>query len=156
MSRFRTPKVSVSFKSSKRITESAHAKQCDVHRIARTALRSNGLVDHLSRVPGLFADFSEVPDFHTAQNLIAAATQEFQRLPASIRNEFGNDMANYVRFMQDPKNADEAVRLGLATKRSPAPKVATLDDVVSALGELTEAAASGEGTPRRKREPNKG
>lgn len=61
-----------------------------------------------------YGDFSQVSDYQTALNQIMEAQEAFMTLPASTRKRFGNDPAQFVDFMQDPKNTEEAVKLGLA------------------------------------------
>jgi phage internal scaffolding protein len=71
----------------------------------------------------LYPDFSDAVDYHTALNQIIASEREFDLLPSNIRKRFDNDPANLVYFMQDKKNYDEAVKLGLinAPKEEPKP-----------------------------------
>lgn len=80
-----------------------------------TIVRKFGLTGEL---PGQVAmpksgDFSNVPDFHTAMNLVRKAQEEFLRVPAEIRARFGNDPQAFMNFFEDDANRDEARRLGL-------------------------------------------
>lgn len=80
-----------------------------------TIVRKFGLTGEL---PGQVAmpksgDFSNVPDFHTAMNLVRKAQEEFLRVPAEIRARFGNDPQAFMSFFEDDANRDEARRLGL-------------------------------------------
>ena len=65
-------------------------------------------------------DYSGVGDFHSAMNVVRKAQEEFLRVPAEIRARFQNDPQVFSSFFNDPVNQDEAIRLGLAT-RKPAP-----------------------------------
>ena len=38
----------------------------------------------------------------------------FNELPGAARHEFNNDPATFLKFVQDPKNADKLEKLGLA------------------------------------------
>ena len=58
-------------------------------------------------------DFTDVPDFHTAMNLVRAAQEEFLRVPAEIRARFNNDPQRFMDFVEDDSNRDEARKLGL-------------------------------------------
>lgn len=78
-------------------------------------------------------DFTNIPDFRGAVEMVREAQQLFGSLPAKIRNRFDNDPQQYIDFFHDPANQDEAIALGLATKRvegqtapnqPPAPKAA--------------------------------
>lgn len=66
-----------------------------------------------------FADVSAVPDFRAARDIINAAQADFMALPAIVRRRFNNDAAEFLDFVQDPKNLDEARSLGLC---KPAPQ----------------------------------
>lgn len=68
-------------------------------------------------------DYAGVGDFHSAMNVVRAAQEEFSRVPAEIRARFLNDPQRFSDFFNDPSNQDEAIRLGLATRRpvDPAP-----------------------------------
>jgi len=57
-------------------------------------------------------DFTDVPDFHTAMNLVRSAQEEFLRVPAEIRARFANDPARLMAFVEDDANRDEARKLG--------------------------------------------
>jgi len=59
-------------------------------------------------------DFSGLPDFHAAMNMVRAAQEEFLRVPADVRARFGNDPGAFMRFCEDRENLPEMRRLGLA------------------------------------------
>lgn len=73
----------------------------------------------VSRTPD-FGDFSEMPDFQTAQNVIIAAKNAFDSLPSKIRERFNNDPAAYFDFVRSlRKGSDEyaeAISLGIVNK----------------------------------------
>lgn len=58
-------------------------------------------------------DFTGLPDFHSAMNLIRQTQEEFLRVPAGVRARFGNDPQAFMEFLDDESNRDEAVKLGL-------------------------------------------
>lgn len=58
-------------------------------------------------------DFTNIPDFHTAMNMVRQAQEEFLRVPAEIRARFSNDPQRLMDFVSDANNFDEAKRLGL-------------------------------------------
>lgn len=70
----------------------------------------------LNTRPPMSGDFTNLPDYKTALDMIRAADDVFGSLPAKIRARFNNDPAQYIDFLEDPENEDEAVKLGLATK----------------------------------------
>lgn len=80
-----------------------------------TIVRRFGISGEL---PGDFAmpqsgDFTGLPDFHAAMNLVRQAQEEFVKVPAEIRARFGNDPQAFMAFCDDDNNRDEARRLGL-------------------------------------------
>lgn len=72
-------------------------------------------------------DFTNIPDFHTAMNLVRQAQEEFVRVPAEIRARFNNDPGRFMEFFDDPSNYDEALKLGLVNVRPPVPASGTPD-----------------------------
>lgn len=73
----------------------------------------------VSRIPS-YGDFSEMPDFQTAQNVIIAAKNAFDTLSAKIRERFHNDPAAYYDFVRNLKKGSdeyvEAVSLGIVNE----------------------------------------
>lgn len=97
------------------------ADECDIN----TIVRRFGLTGELPgdiKMPQS-GDFAGVGDFQSAMNIVRAAQEEFMRVPADIRARFSHDPQVFSDFFNDPANQDEAIRLGLATRRAvdPAP-----------------------------------
>lgn len=62
----------------------------------------------------LFGDFTATPaDFQGAVDLLDRTQAAFDELPSAVRDRFGNDPAALLSFLSDPRNRDEAARLGL-------------------------------------------
>jgi phage internal scaffolding protein len=64
-----------------------------------------------------FADLGDGLDFQTNQNYIAQAQTAFFSLPATVRERFANNPSNLLDFVQNPANLEEAIALGIATRR---------------------------------------
>jgi phage internal scaffolding protein len=92
-----------------------HKEECDINVILRKFGKTGTLPINASEA--LYPDFSDAVDYHTALNQIIASEREFDLLPSHIRKHFDNDPAKLVYFMQDKKNYDEAVNLGLIAKK---------------------------------------
>ena len=92
-------------------TQQHFKDECDINLIVKYALK-NGTVNLRSEQP-YFGDFSDVGNFLEAQNLVAQVTQHFDGLPADIRARFGNSPSEFLRFINDEANYNEAVSLGL-------------------------------------------
>lgn len=89
-----------------------------------TIVRKFGLTGEL---PGDVAmpksgDFTNIPDFHSAMNLIRKTQEEFLRVPAEIRARFSNDPQVFMAFVEDDANYEEAKRLGLLRAPVSAPE----------------------------------
>lgn len=67
-----------------------------------------------------FGDFSEMPSYQEAQNVLVQARNAFMALPSNIRERFGNSPEAYFDFVQNLKEGSdeyvEAVRLGIVNK----------------------------------------
>jgi phage internal scaffolding protein len=62
--------------------------------------------------------FGEVgPDLVQSLNKIKAAKEQFMQLPAKIRDEFGNDPDQFMRFLADPHNFEKAKSLGIVEEK---------------------------------------
>ena len=73
----------------------------------------------VSRTPQ-YGDYSGLPTYQEAQNVIVAANNAFCSLSSKIRERFGNDPAAFYQFVQSlEKGSDdyvEAVRLGIVNE----------------------------------------
>lgn len=61
------------------------------------------------------ADFTNaITSYHEALNMVRMADEEFQSLPAYLRERFANDPQNLMDFVENPANLAEARELKLA------------------------------------------
>lgn len=56
-------------------------------------------------------------DFNSMMQKMASVNNQFNELPAEVRQKFGHNPANMLEFMQDPANREEGEKLGLFEKR---------------------------------------
>lgn len=91
--------------------------ESDINLIMRKYQKS-GAISWLARHEGDFADVSSF-DFLDAQLTVAKAKEMFADLPSSVRSRFQNDPAEFLFFMSDSGNQEEAVKLGLAVRKEP-------------------------------------
>ena len=61
----------------------------------------------------VFDDFSNVPDYAQAFAIVQRSQEAFAQLPSEVRERFANDPQQLLAFLNDEKNRDEAVKLGL-------------------------------------------
>ena len=101
------------------MAKQAFAEEADINNImqryAETGLLPSGTLQHQ------FGDFTQAEDYDTLLNRVIEAQEQFMELPSSIRDRFANSPAELFKFMQDPANEDEAVRLGLIPGPEPEP-----------------------------------
>lgn len=96
------------------LTKQSFVDECDINNIIAQFAKT-GVLPGNTRDPGsaLYGDFTSVLDYQTSMNLVINAHDAFLALPAAIRDRFHNDPEKLLAFLNDEKNRDEAVRLGL-------------------------------------------
>ncbi len=99
----------------KSLTKQSMKDECDINRIM-ARYDKTGLLTHMAQMEPKYADV-DATDFMDAMLIVKNAQEAFEELPSELRLKFGNDPANFLAFMDDPKNDKEAVELGL--KRYP-------------------------------------
>lgn len=87
------------------------AEEADINTIVRRFGLTGQLPDQVAMPRS--GDFTNVPDFHTALNLIRTTQEEFLRVPADIRARFKNDPQQFMEFLEDDRNREEARKMGL-------------------------------------------
>jgi len=80
-------------------------------------------------------DFSQEPSLQEAKNVIYKSKSEFDALPDELRNSFKNHL-EFLKFVDNPNNADQLLKLGLITKKQiqtiTAPVTQATDDAPAA------------------------
>lgn len=93
-----------------------HCKdECDILQIVKKPNLGVNPYDVPSRKP-LYGDFDSSLSFQEAQNVIIKANEQFEELPSNIRDRFRNDPVNLLKFVEDPSNYEEGVKLGIYEK----------------------------------------
>jgi len=99
------------------LTRQSEAESADINVIVKRF----GLTGHLPegvRVPS-YGDFDGVSDFHQAMELVVKAEEAFMQMPAEVRARFHNEPGEFVDFVSDDKNREEAVKLGIVAPPAP-------------------------------------
>ena len=102
----------LSFEGDKGVTKQADLKDCDINAIFKRFEKTGQLPDMIVR-DGHYGDYSSVPDYQQALEIVSHANEQFINLDADIRNRFDNDPAKFLAFATDPKNIDELEKMGL-------------------------------------------
>ena len=87
-------------------------EDCDTNTILQKFTKT-GQVTHLAKRQGSFADVSNVEELLPSLMKLKNAEQEFSQLPSTIRNRFNNSPIELLKFIQNPDNREEAIKLGL-------------------------------------------
>lgn len=93
-------------------TDQSYKKEADTNTILEK-FRTTGQVTHLAKRQGQYVDTSQMLDLYDGMVMIKEAESEFAALPATLRKRFDNNVENLIKFLDDPKNDEEAVKLGL-------------------------------------------
>lgn len=96
------------------MTKKSFQDECDINKIM-ARFQKTGALDHYARHAPQYGDTTGV-DYLDALNVVANANTMFEELPSSVRERFENDPAQFLDFVQDSKNSDEMVELGLKAK----------------------------------------
>lgn len=94
------------------LTKQSFREECNINSIM-ARYEKTGLINHVVSRQPIFGDFSEIPDYQTALNIVYTAEDQFLQLPAQLRKFFNNDPSFMLAYMQDPKNKAMCQKLGL-------------------------------------------
>lgn len=86
--------------------------ECDINKIIARVAKGQDISHVESRV-AKYGDFSNVPSYQEALDLVSKAQASFMEMSPEVRERFSNDPGKMIEFLQDPKNDDEAVKMGL-------------------------------------------
>ncbi len=115
------PRVQVHFEGNGR-TKQADKDSCDINVIMAKYMKT-GLISHAAKYAGEYG-FAPAVNFHEAMNIVTRGEQMFAELPAKVRDRFLNDPGRFLEFVQDEKNREEMVEMGLLDAPEPPPKPA--------------------------------
>lgn len=99
------------------LAQQQFAKEADVNVLIERYKKTGSFYNPLSpssapRMPQ-YADLSEIPDMMGQMALLDGVQRLFQSLPARVREQFGNNPAQFVEWAQNPANFDAGVKLGI-------------------------------------------
>lgn len=94
------------------MTKQSFVDQVNIQRII-AKYRKTGHLDHIARHPPTYGSFDGAQDYVTAAEKVLVAQEEFDALPADIRQRFSNNPAELLAFLDDESNQDEAMDIGL-------------------------------------------
>lgn len=98
------------------LTQQQFKKQTDINNIMKK-FKNTGEITHLNRKRGVYLDSTTAQSYQDSLQTVIDAQNAFHSLPADLRKRFGNDPSELMAFMENPKNYDEAVQLGIIQKK---------------------------------------
>jgi len=101
-------------------TQQQFKEECDINTIVRRFGVTGVVPTNIS--PPLQGDFVNALDFRQSMDLIVAARESFMELPSAVRKRFHHDPAEFVDFVSDSENLQEARKMGVALpEKAPVP-----------------------------------
>lgn len=100
------------------MTKQSFVAECDINNILKQ-YKQTGMIRHMTAnaQQGMYADLPDEVDFQASMNMVIQAEMAFASLPSKVRARFHNSPQDFLEFMGNPDNQDEAIRLGLATRK---------------------------------------
>lgn len=98
------------------MVKQSFADETDINKII-AGYEKSGMIQHLNEREPFYGDVSDMVDYQHCLNVVNEANDLFMNMDARIRERFANDPARMVAFLNDPKNIQEAISLGMAVER---------------------------------------
>lgn len=92
-------------------TKQSFKDECDINHIM-ARYQKTGVLDFAQKHAPQYGDCTGV-EFQAGMQKIAQARSMFEELPSKLRLRFSNDPAEFLEFVQNPANREEAKELGL-------------------------------------------
>jgi len=122
-------------------TRTSMQKECDINFIM-AKYQKTGAINHFSRHSPRYG-FADSVTFHEALNVVTEGDRMFADLPSELRQRF-EEPGQFLDFVQDEKNADEMVELGLRKPSAPQEQILPPATPAPATPAPDVPAASGE------------
>lgn len=92
-------------------TKPEFKSECEIQNILNRYAKTGAV--NVNLASPRYGDFSSVGDYQQALNLMINAESMFSSLPADIRKKFSNDPVEFLEFVNNEENREEAISLGL-------------------------------------------
>jgi len=102
----------LSFEGDKGLTKQSDLKDADINSLF-ARFEKTGQLPTMIKTNGHYGDFSAVPDYENAVQIVKHAEEQFAALDVTVRNRFENDPAKFLGFVTDHNNLDEIEKMGL-------------------------------------------
>lgn len=128
-------------------TKQSFQDECDINNIMKK-YEDTGILPGMIQQNPQYGEFADVPSYHEALNTIAHAHEQFEALSAHTRDRFDNDPAKFLAFVNNPKNGEELIKMGLAERAPEGP--VTRSDFQSLVKAIQPEQADPEPEARRR------
>ena len=98
----------------KTVTKQSFKDDCDINLIMAKFVKTGVMTNIRDSEPEY--GFASSDDFRESMEIVSKANSMFESMPSKIRNQFRNDPAQFLDFVQDSKNSDEMAEMGLTIK----------------------------------------
>lgn len=103
-------------------TKQEFKNECDINLLVKKMdagldITPSSIARGKSRRTPQFGDFSQFFDFREMNDRINSAREQFEALPAEIRERFHNDPAALIAAIEDPNRRDEMEKLGFVVPK---------------------------------------
>lgn len=105
----------------KSMTKQSFRDQVNINKILARH-RKTGMLDHVNGKTPFYGDVSGLVSYQDSLNVIQQANDLFSGMSSDVRARFKNDPIEMIKFFQDEKNIEEAIKLGMCVKRPVDPK----------------------------------
>lgn len=116
------PAPVLDFKDEPKLVAEEFAKEADINFLLARFKNTGSFysVDEMARATRRpqFGDFTGIPDYQASLDKMNKALEMFAELPLKVRQRFHDSPIELLAFMQDEKNLDEAIELGIVEKKS--------------------------------------
>ncbi len=110
-------------------TKQQFKDECDINRIVDMYpdVNSDEYQRRVSSIignnPDLYGDYDSQMDYATAVDVVNRAKEQFDTLPSILRERFAHDPFEFLSYVNNPSNREEATNLGLFEKVIPSTNI---------------------------------
>lgn len=104
-------KISLSIDPDDDLAQQEFKDESDINTIMARYMKT-GQLDYVNKHQPQYAEVDAI-DFQEAMETVAKGKSMFAALPSDVREKFHNSPAEFLEFINDEKNAEQAARMGL-------------------------------------------
>lgn len=133
-------------KDEPKLTQQSAKDECDINIIVSKAKQGADLSQQM-RKP-IYGDFTDLPSYRESLLMVNKARDMFMSFDAEVRKRFANDPGLMLDFLNDPKNRDEAIKLGLVkAPEAPKPEDPMLSEMKGLRKDISDSKRRKGGSP---------